>query len=87
MTIWRYGKRVNLLSAKHVVYGHVVRPHCMLVDVGSDVELCNGENMTKIKVFTNVSFLRVATILCVIPQCLAALSDKQLCYDPNCSGN
>ncbi|XP_024876106.1 transport and Golgi organization protein 1 isoform X1 [Temnothorax curvispinosus] len=41
--------------------------------------------MTKIKPFTYVSFLRAATILCVIPQCLAALSDKQLCYDPNCS--
>ncbi|XP_071568227.1 uncharacterized protein Tango1 [Temnothorax nylanderi] len=41
--------------------------------------------MTKIKPFTNVSFLRAATILCVIPQCLAALSDKQLCSDPNCS--
>ncbi|XP_077256353.1 transport and golgi organization 1 isoform X2 [Temnothorax americanus] len=41
--------------------------------------------MTKIKPFTNVSFLRAATIVCVIPQCLAALSDKQLCYDPNCS--
>ncbi|XP_011863865.1 PREDICTED: transport and Golgi organization protein 1-like isoform X2 [Vollenhovia emeryi] len=57
----------------------------MLVDVGSDVELCNGENMMKIKPFTNVSFLRATIILCVIPQCLAALSDKQLCYDPNCS--
>jgi len=59
----------------------------VLVDVGSDVELCNGENMTKINPFMNVSFLRVATILCAISQCLAALSDKQLCYDPNCSGN
>ncbi|XP_018311461.1 transport and Golgi organization protein 1 [Mycetomoellerius zeteki] len=41
--------------------------------------------MTKINPFTNVSFLRIATILCVISLCLAALSDKQLCYDPNCS--
>ena len=59
----------------------------VLVDVGSDVELCNGENMTKINPFTNVSFLRITTILCAISLCLAALSDKQLCYDPNCSGN
>ncbi|KAL6257027.1 hypothetical protein P5V15_011962 [Pogonomyrmex californicus] len=41
--------------------------------------------MTKINTFTNVSFLRVAILLCAISQCLAALSDKQLCYDPNCS--
>ncbi|XP_011694210.1 PREDICTED: transport and Golgi organization protein 1 isoform X2 [Wasmannia auropunctata] len=41
--------------------------------------------MTKINPSTNVSFLRIATILCAIPVCLAALSDKQLCYDPNCS--
>ncbi|XP_012062298.1 PREDICTED: transport and Golgi organization protein 1 [Atta cephalotes] len=41
--------------------------------------------MTKINPFTNVSFLRITTILCAISLCLAALSDKQLCYDPNCS--
>ncbi|XP_012535669.2 transport and Golgi organization protein 1 isoform X2 [Monomorium pharaonis] len=79
------------LSTQHVVYGHVARLrgewqcHCAVVGVGSDVELFYGENMTKISPFTNVSFLRVATILCIIPQCLGALSDKQLCCDPNCS--
>ncbi|XP_018406218.1 PREDICTED: transport and Golgi organization protein 1 isoform X1 [Cyphomyrmex costatus] len=41
--------------------------------------------MTKINQFTNVSFLRIATILCTISLCLAALSDKQLCYNPDCS--
>ncbi|KAG5317204.1 TGO1 protein, partial [Pseudoatta argentina] len=41
--------------------------------------------MTKINPFTNVSFLRITTILCAISLGLAALSDKQLCYDPNCS--
>ncbi|XP_039315640.1 transport and Golgi organization protein 1 isoform X2 [Solenopsis invicta] len=41
--------------------------------------------MTKINPFTNIPFLRVAIILYVISQCLAALSDKQLCYDLNCS--
>ncbi|XP_032689791.1 transport and Golgi organization protein 1 isoform X2 [Odontomachus brunneus] len=41
--------------------------------------------MTKISLFTNILFLFVAIVFCAIPQCLAALSDKQLCYDPNCS--
>ncbi|XP_020279324.1 transport and Golgi organization protein 1 isoform X2 [Pseudomyrmex gracilis] len=30
-------------------------------------------------------FSLLAIILCTITQCLAALSDKQLCYDPDCS--
>ncbi|KAL0116743.1 hypothetical protein PUN28_009987 [Cardiocondyla obscurior] len=41
--------------------------------------------MTKIKPFINATILCATIIICVTPQCLAALSDKQLCYDPNCS--
>jgi len=59
---------------------------CMVV-IGSDVELCNIENMTKIRSFTNVTFLLVVITSCAITKCTAVLSDKQLCYDPNCSGN
>ncbi|XP_029163127.1 transport and Golgi organization protein 1 isoform X2 [Nylanderia fulva] len=41
--------------------------------------------MTEIRPFTNLLFPLVVTIICIITQCLAALSDKQLCYDPACS--
>ncbi|KAL6435813.1 hypothetical protein ACFW04_005586 [Cataglyphis niger] len=41
--------------------------------------------MTEIRSFTNLLFSLVAIILCIISQCLATLSDKQLCYDPDCS--
>ncbi|KAM0724873.1 Transport and Golgi organization protein 1 [Formica fusca] len=41
--------------------------------------------MTEIRSFTNLLFSLVVIILCIISQCLAALSDRQLCYDPNCS--
>ncbi|XP_072743500.1 uncharacterized protein Tango1 isoform X2 [Anoplolepis gracilipes] len=41
--------------------------------------------MTEIKSFTNLLFPLVVIIFSIISQCLAALSDKQLCYDPDCS--
>ncbi|CAL1683647.1 unnamed protein product [Lasius platythorax] len=41
--------------------------------------------MTKIRPFANLLFPLVVTIICIISQCFAALSDKQLCYDPDCS--
>ncbi|XP_011139068.1 transport and Golgi organization protein 1 isoform X1 [Harpegnathos saltator] len=41
--------------------------------------------MTKISPLTNTLFILVAIVSCLISQSLAALSDKQLCYDPNCS--
>ncbi|XP_012218801.1 transport and Golgi organization protein 1 isoform X1 [Linepithema humile] len=62
-----------------------VRRDSVIVVIGSDVELWNSENMTKINPFLNVLFPLFAILLCIISQCLAALSDKQLCYDSNCS--
>ncbi|XP_025267233.1 transport and Golgi organization protein 1 [Camponotus floridanus] len=41
--------------------------------------------MTEIRSFMNLLFSLVLIILCIISQCLAALSDKQLCYNPDCS--
>ncbi|XP_011335987.2 transport and Golgi organization protein 1 isoform X2 [Ooceraea biroi] len=41
--------------------------------------------MTKIRSFTNLIFLLIAIVFYAATECTAALSDKQLCYDPNCS--
>ncbi|XP_076276948.1 transport and golgi organization 1 isoform X2 [Lasioglossum baleicum] len=43
--------------------------------------------MMKINRIINVVFLLFAIILSAIPQCWSTLSDKQLCYDPDCSGH
>nr|XP_033323581.1 transport and Golgi organization protein 1 isoform X3 [Megalopta genalis] len=41
--------------------------------------------MMKINRIFDVVFLLLAIILSVIPQCWSTLSDKRLCYDPDCS--
>lgn len=43
--------------------------------------------MTEKNLFIKTLFLVIAIIFSAISQCSAVLSDKRLCYDPNCSGN
>ncbi|XP_012249555.1 transport and Golgi organization protein 1 isoform X2 [Bombus impatiens] len=46
---------------------------------------CSSTNMTERNLFINVLFLVIAIIFNAIPQCSSVLSDKRLCYDPDCS--
>ncbi|XP_048262242.1 transport and Golgi organization protein 1 isoform X7 [Bombus terrestris] len=46
---------------------------------------CSSTNMTERNLFINVLFLVIAIIFSAIPQCSSVLSDKRLCYDPDCS--
>ncbi|XP_017759649.1 PREDICTED: transport and Golgi organization protein 1 [Eufriesea mexicana] len=46
---------------------------------------CNSRNMTEKNLFINVLFLVIAIIFSLISQCSSVLSDKRLCYDPDCS--
>ncbi|CAK9825537.1 Transport and Golgi organization protein 1, partial [Anthophora retusa] len=46
---------------------------------------CNSRNMMERNLFISILFLVVAIIFSAISQCSSALSDKRLCYDPNCS--
>ncbi|CAL7944532.1 unnamed protein product [Xylocopa violacea] len=46
---------------------------------------CNSRNMTERNLFIHVLFLFIAIIFSTISQCSSALSDKRLCYDPDCS--
>ncbi|CAK9805458.1 Transport and Golgi organization protein 1 [Anthophora plagiata] len=46
---------------------------------------CNSRNMMGRNLFISILFLVVAIIFSAISQCSSALSDKRLCYDPNCS--
>ncbi|XP_068987854.1 transport and Golgi organization protein 1 isoform X2 [Bombus flavifrons] len=46
---------------------------------------CSSINMTERNLFINVLFLVIAIIFNAIPQCSSVLSDKRLCYDPDCS--
>ncbi|XP_006610576.1 transport and Golgi organization protein 1 isoform X2 [Apis dorsata] len=46
---------------------------------------CNSKIMTKMNLFIKILFLVIAIIFSAIPQCSSVLSDKRLCYDPNCS--
>nr|XP_034190045.1 transport and Golgi organization protein 1 [Osmia lignaria] len=41
--------------------------------------------MTKENLFINILFLIIAIIFSAISQCSSALSDKRLCYNPDCS--
>ncbi|XP_017877099.1 transport and Golgi organization protein 1 isoform X1 [Ceratina calcarata] len=45
----------------------------------------DSRNMTRTNLLINVLFLFIAIIINEIPECFSALSDKRLCYDPNCS--
>ena len=55
--------------------------HYMLVVMWN----CSSTNMTERNLFINVLFLVIAIIFSAIPQCSSVLSDKRLCYDPDCS--
>ncbi|XP_050576712.1 transport and Golgi organization protein 1 isoform X9 [Bombus affinis] len=46
---------------------------------------CSSTNMTERNLFINILFLVIAIIFSAIPQCSSVLSDKRLCYDPDCS--
>ncbi|XP_076749333.1 transport and golgi organization 1 isoform X2 [Xylocopa sonorina] len=46
---------------------------------------CNSRNMTEPNLFIRVLFLVIAIVFSTISQCSSALSDKRLCYDPDCS--
>ncbi|XP_033314961.1 transport and Golgi organization protein 1 isoform X4 [Bombus bifarius] len=46
---------------------------------------CSSTNMTERNLFINILFLVIAIIFNAIPQCSSVLSDKRLCYDPDCS--
>ncbi|XP_015434204.1 PREDICTED: LOW QUALITY PROTEIN: transport and Golgi organization protein 1 [Dufourea novaeangliae] len=46
---------------------------------------CNSGNMTKRNRIINIVFLLIAIIFTAIPQSWTALSNKRLCYDPDCS--
>ncbi|XP_076481739.1 transport and golgi organization 1 isoform X2 [Bombus vancouverensis nearcticus] len=46
---------------------------------------CSSTNMTERNLFINILFLVIAIVFNAIPQCSSVLSDKRLCYDPDCS--
>lgn len=46
---------------------------------------CNSKIMTDKNLFIKILFLVIAIIFSTISQCSSVLSDKRLCYDPNCS--
>ncbi|KAK0181694.1 hypothetical protein PV327_003959 [Microctonus hyperodae] len=52
----------------------------------NNVDSCYNKNMTGRNSFTGqYFFIIVATILSLISSCTSIISDKRLCYDPNCS--
>lgn len=46
---------------------------------------CNSKIMMDKNLFIKILFLVIAIIFSTISQCSSVLSDKRLCYDPNCS--